>query len=96
MVITTPCFSLIGGLLLLSARLIVSVSQNAVAQAETALQGCEQCCPGTTIPFWKVLDSFRSYRANQVVYILPVLAHCPSCRAPIDETTFVQPKRPTP
>lgn len=72
-------------------RLVVSVSQNAVIQAELAIEGCDGCVPDARIPFWQVLASFRSYSA-QVAYILPVLARCPNCQGQIDETTLVQPR----
>jgi hypothetical protein len=76
-------------------RLIVSVSQNAVVQAESAILGCDQCRRGgATAPFWRVLDSIRNSSDNdiKVVYILPILATCPSCGAAIDEITLVEPR----
>jgi hypothetical protein len=75
------------------ARLLISVSQSAVLQGELSIEGCTYCIPAAKLPFWKILDSFREYRVEHVQYILPVLAHCPRCRAPIDETTAVQPHR---
>lgn len=76
-------------------RLVVSVSQNAVIQAESAILGCDRCRPQATAPFWQVLDNLRiTYNQEMdVVYILPILASCPSCGAPIDEITLVEPKR---
>jgi hypothetical protein len=73
-------------------RLVISVSQNAVLQAELAIQACASCSPDAKTPFWKVFDSFRTYPAFQVTYILPVLGRCPACRAPLAETTLVLPK----
>ena len=72
-------------------RLLVSVSQNAVLQGELAIEGCSSCVPNARLPFWRVLDSFRDYHSDHVTYILPVLARCPKCRGPIDETTAVEP-----
>ena len=72
-------------------RLVVSVSQNAVLQGELSIEGCCSCIPTAKLPFWRVLDRFREYRVEYVQYILPVLARCPRCRGPIDETTAVQP-----
>lgn len=74
-------------------RRVVSVSQNAVIQAESAIQGCDRCGMDATTPFWQIFDHFRSYQEQETVYILPVLASCPTCRAPIDEITLVKPKR---
>jgi hypothetical protein len=79
--------------------LVVSVSQNAVVQAESAILGCDRCMPGAKAPFWRILDNLRVQQDKRVdvIYILPILATCPNCRAPIDEITLVQPKgSPTP
>jgi hypothetical protein len=73
-------------------RQVVSVSQNAVIQAESAILGCDQCGSDATTPFWQIFDNLRSHQEQETVYILPVLASCPSCRAPIDEITLVKPK----
>jgi len=72
--------------------LIVSVSQNAVIEAESAILGCDQCAPGARTPFWQILDQFRTRLESDVVYLLPILACCPTCRAEIDELTLVEPK----
>ncbi len=74
-------------------RVLVSVSQNAVLQGELSIVGCCSCSAAAKLPFWRILDSFRNYSVDHVQYILPVLAHCPRCRGPIDETTAVQPNR---
>ena len=78
-------------------RLVVSVSQNAVGQAESAILGCDRCMPGAKAPFWQILDKLRFSQDSgiEVIYILPILASCPNCRAPIDEITLVEPKRPS-
>ena len=74
-------------------RRVVSVSQNAVAQAESEIQGCDQCGSYATTQFWHILHKLRSKQElGQVVYVLPVLACCPGCRALIDEMTLVEPK----
>lgn len=73
-------------------RLIVSVSQNAVLHAESELLSCDRCSSHATMPFWQVLHSLRPDQAEGIVYILPVLASCPSCQAPIDEITLVEPR----
>ena len=73
-------------------RRVVSVSQNAVIQAESAIQGCDRCGMDATTPFWQIFDNLRSYQEQETVYILPVLASCPKCRAPVDEITLVKPK----
>jgi len=76
-------------------QIVVSVSQNAVVQAESAILGCSECAPGPTVRFWQVVDTLRNHPGAEVVYILPTLASCPSCRARIDETTLVVPKNTT-
>jgi len=73
-------------------KLLISVSQTAVIQAELAIEACSHCSPEAALPFWRVLDSFRSYIPDQVDYILPVLGLCPKCRTALDETTLVKPK----
>ena len=73
-------------------RLIVSVSQSAVIEAESAILGCDRCAPGARTPFWQVLDQLRVQHEGEIVYLLPVLGCCPSCRAEIDEFTLVEPK----
>jgi hypothetical protein len=71
---------------------LVSVSQNAVTQAESGICACSRCASGAKTPFWQILDIFRPNQEADVSYILPVLACCPKCRAPINETTLVEPK----
>jgi hypothetical protein len=73
-------------------KIIVSVSQAAVSQAERAIKGCSKCLPNAKLPFWRLLNSFRHYDEDQVEYIIPVLARCPNCQAQIGETTLVEPK----
>jgi hypothetical protein len=73
-------------------RKIVSVSQNAVVRAESEILGCDRCDASAKTPFWQILNKFRFYQGDQVLYILPVLATCPHCREPIDEMTCVAPR----
>ena len=73
-------------------KIVISVSLNAVVQAEAAILGCSHCAPGATVPFWHVVDDLRTHPGAEAVYILPTLATCPNCRARIDETTMVVPK----
>jgi hypothetical protein len=78
----------------MTERIVVAVSQNAVVQAESAILGCSECALEASVPFWQVVDKLRnsaSLAPAGAVYILPVLASCPNCRAPIDETTLVTP-----
>ena len=78
-------------------KLLVSVSQLAVTQAEQAIESCQGCSINAAVPFWTVLPSFRAYPADQVEFILPVLAHCPRCGSAVDETTLVKPRfKPAP
>ena len=74
-------------------KVLVSVSQVAVVQAEHAIEACCRCCPDSLVPFAIVLNSFRQYDANQVEYIIPVLAKCPACLNEIHEITLVKPKQ---
>jgi hypothetical protein len=73
-------------------KILVSVSQSAVSQAEHAIEGCEQCSPDVSLTFARLLHSFRNYPGDQVEYILPVLARCPNCSAEINEDTLVKAK----
>ena len=78
----------------MTERIVISVSQNAVVQAESAILGCSECAPGATTPFWQVVDKLRnptSMTEASVVYVLPVLASCPNCRSQVDEMTLVEP-----
>ncbi|HET9942427.1 MAG TPA: hypothetical protein VFR05_03740 [Terriglobia bacterium] len=72
--------------------LIVAVSQNAVVRAESEILGCDRCSSGIQIPFSQILSKLRIPKDAEVVYILPVLASCPRCRASIDEVTGVVPR----
>jgi hypothetical protein len=75
-------------------KLLVTVSQAAVTQAEHAIEACHRCSEEADISFSRVLHSFRrNYREHQVEYILPVLAQCPTCSGDIDESTIVEVKR---
>jgi len=79
---------------LLMDKLLVTVSQAAVTQAECAIEACHRCSEQADISFSRVLHSFRrNYREHQVEYILPVLAQCPTCGSDIDENTIVRPKQ---
>jgi hypothetical protein len=71
-------------------KLLVSVSQTAVTQAEHAIEACQRCSPQASVAFSLVLHSFRTYGTEQVEFILPVLAHCPRCWGEIDESTLVK------
>ena len=73
-------------------KILVSVSQAAVVQAEQAIEGCQQCSLDASVSFARLLHSFRNYRTDDVDYILSVLAHCPSCGSEIKEDTFVKAK----
>ena len=73
-------------------RIIIAVSQNAVVQGEQAIQGCDKCAPNATVSFWQILDFLRNHQGIDATYILPILACCPNCGAPIDESTLVEPR----
>jgi hypothetical protein len=75
----------------MTERKIVSVSQNTVVRAESAILGCSRCTPDATMPFWQVVDHLRNPEGLEVVYVLPVLATCPNCSARIDEAMLVAP-----
>jgi hypothetical protein len=75
-------------------KLLVAVSQAAVTQAERAIEGCHRCCEQAEMSFSRVLHSFRRhYREDEVEYILPVLARCPTCWSEVDENTIVKVKQ---
>jgi hypothetical protein len=75
-------------------KLLITVSQAAVSQAERAIEACYRCSEEAQISFSRVLHSFRRhYRENEVEYILPVLAQCPTCSGDIDENTIVKVKQ---
>jgi hypothetical protein len=71
-------------------KVLITVSQSSVAQAEDAISACQRCSPDSAVSFVRVLHSFRRYNAEKVEYLLPVLARCPSCSSQIDETTLVK------
>ena len=73
--------------------LIISVSQSSVLQAEMAIEGCIYCIDGAAIPFWQILHNLRTPGPERVQYLLPVLGRCPICKALLDESTLVVPKR---
>ena len=78
-------------------KLLVTVSQAAVTQAERTIEACHRCSEQADISFSRVLHSFRrNYREHQVEYLLPVLAQCPTCCGDIDENTIVKLKRNPP
>jgi hypothetical protein len=84
----------------MTERIVISVSQNAVVQAESAILGCNECSAGATMPFWQVVDQLRNHCGPSVVYLLPVLATCPNCHSGIHELTLITPsatitERPT-
>ena len=74
-------------------KVLVSVSQGAVTQAEQAIEACKLCTFDAAVPFSSVVLSFRGYNADQVELILPVLAHCPRCGSVVNESTLIKPKR---
>ena len=76
-----------------SDKLLVSVSQGAVTQAEQAIEACQLCTFDAAVPFSGMVLSFRGYNADQVELILPVLAHCPRCGSAVNESTLIKPKR---
>ena len=76
-------------------KVFVTVSQNAVHQAEQAIDGCHRCSKDGKVSFSRVLHSFRHYR-EEVEYILPVLAQCPRCLGDVDENTIVKLKNNPP
>src|SRR5206468_8923888 len=74
---------------LLMDKLLVTVSQAAVTQAERTIEACHRCSEQADISFSRVLHSFRrNYPEHQVEYLLPVLAMCPTCCGDIDENTM--------
>ena len=73
-------------------KILVSVSQGAVLQAEQVVEACQECSPDTSVSFASLLYSFRSYSTDEVEFILSVLAHCPSCGGDINEDTWVKPR----
>jgi hypothetical protein len=77
----------------LMKKMVITVSQTSVIQAEHAIEACQQCSPASAVSFARVLHSFRRYKAGEVDYILPVLARCPACFGEIDESTLVKPKQ---
>ena len=74
-------------------KTVITVSQSSVSQAEYAIEACQSCAPESAILFVNVLHSFRDCDAEMVDYLLPTLAHCPSCSREINESTFVKRKK---
>ena len=71
-------------------KILVSVSQGAVLQAERLIEGCQECSPDASVSFARLLHSFRNYSTDQVEFILSVVAHCPSCGEDVSEDTLVK------
>ena len=74
-------------------KLLVSVSQGAVTQAEQAIEACQLCTFDALVAFSSLLLAFRGYDADQVELILPILAHCPRCGSDVNESTLIKPQR---
>jgi hypothetical protein len=72
------------------SRLVITISHNAVFQAECLITGCSKCTSALCVPFARVLDSLRQYDPGEVDYILSVQGRCPICRAPLTEDTLVK------
>lgn len=71
-------------------KILISVSQGTVLQAERVIEGCQQCSPNASVSFARLLHIFRNYRIDQVEFILSVLARCPRCGEDINEETLVK------
>ena len=71
---------------------VVAVSQHTVFLAEASISGCIACNATASVPLTYVLDRIVKYPSGRVDYILPVLAACPKCHAPLDEEAVVAPK----
>jgi hypothetical protein len=71
---------------------VVAVSQHTVFLAEASISGCIACNAAASVPLTYVLDKIGKYPSGRVDYILPVLASCPKCHAPLDERAVVAPK----
>jgi len=71
---------------------VVAVSQHTVFLAESSISGCIACNATASVPLTYVLDQLGKYPSGRVDYILPVLAACPKCHAPLDEGAMVAPK----
>jgi hypothetical protein len=68
---------------------VVAVSQHTVFLAEASISGCLACNATASVPLTTVLDRLGKYPSGRVDYILPVLASCPKCHAPLDERAVV-------
>jgi hypothetical protein len=77
-------------------KTVITVSQSSVSQAELAIEACQGCSAESAISFVNVLHSFRDYDADNVDYLLPILARCPSCSREINESTLVKRRQDAP
>jgi hypothetical protein len=47
-------------------KILISVSQGTVLQAERVIEGCQECSPDASVSFALILHIFRNYRTDQV------------------------------
>jgi hypothetical protein len=71
-------------------KLTITISQNAVFQAEAEISGCGSCTEAGCVPFTQVLDFLRNHSPGEVDYILSVFGRCPACGSPLSENTMVR------
>jgi hypothetical protein len=64
------------------------LSLPALAEAQRAIGGCEQCDPRADTPFYWILDS--TVGSAGCSYRLPAPATCPACGASVTEQTRVR------
>ena len=68
---------------------IVAVSISTIRRAEHHIVACESCDPTADTPFAKVLGALGE-ASNDVQYLMPEGARCPSCGAAVFEHHLVE------
>jgi len=67
---------------------VIAVSHETIQKATRRIVSCEHCAKRALTPFSRLLDDVLGFR-SPVAY-LAAQARCPQCKAPINESTFIE------
>ena len=68
---------------------IVLIDDAVLLQAQSLLNGCEQCDSHAEIAFDYLLDAITGNDPTRIEYLLPRPARCPQCFAKVTEKTLI-------